>query len=270
MNNHDNKDIVIQNFNNNLNNRLEDHTQQPNLNTDTNSLDNNSQNPLIDNVEEPFTFKEPLTRLHFIRKVYIILTLQLIVLTLFSLIPLCSDKLREFFVYTWLLIFYFFISCIITLVILLKDKQKNARVVPMNYLLFFIFTIIEGLVFMYLGALMEPAFITILLFFFSTMFLTLSIYSLLSRKEFNIYHAFGFVFLITVIIGAIMCFTIGGKLWDIVINFFLCLGIEFLIIFHTKNIFIGQTMMPVGVDDYVVGALLLQLQIFGSFFGYGY
>ena len=49
----DDKDIDIQNFDNNLNNHhLEDHTQQPNLNTNTNSLEikKNSQNPLIDNV----------------------------------------------------------------------------------------------------------------------------------------------------------------------------------------------------------------------------
>ena len=62
-----------------------------------------------------------------------------------------------------------------------------------------------------------------------------------------------------------MCITIVGGLWDIVINFLICLIFEIFIIYETKNIFMGQTMMPVGVDDYVVG-LVIEICIIWFFF----
>ena len=248
--NNQNPNIIIQNYNNNLNNHLEDHLIQ------------NKNNQQQDKLEKPFTFKEPLTRLHFIRKVYLLLLIQITIVTLFTFIPLFSTKTKNFLIKTWYLIFIFLIINIFTLIYLLKSQ--NTKIVPMNYILFFIFSITKSVFYMYLTAFIEPQAVSVLFIQITFLFAALSVFTYITKREFNGYYGFAFVLVVILSIGSVICLFFPDEFFNVVMNCFVCFLLGGFIVYETWNVVIGQGFRKVEVDDFVVGALLLQPDFFGN------
>ena len=86
---------------------------------------------------------DQITRLGFIRKVYGIFFVQLLITVLFIILSMNSKDFRKFQIYnTWLL----YVSLVITLIvtIALTCFFQIARQVPLNYFLLFTFTFCEA------------------------------------------------------------------------------------------------------------------------------
>lgn len=265
-----NQNNNIKNFNNNLNN-INNNSNNQNTNINTQIKNNNTnlqiskvnvKTPLLETIEEPFKFSNPKIRLHFIRKVYLILLTQLITTTFFSITPLYFPLIKIFLIDQIYTIFIFIIINIYCLIFLLK--KENARVLPWNYVYLFIFTISEGFVLMYITSLLDSEDVLIALFLTSFIFVSLTVFSFICKSDFSACGGICFNFLVILSIGSVLVIFLDGKIFEIFLLGMASFLFGIYIVYDTQVI-LGGGVLQLGVDDYIVGALLLYVDFIRIF-----
>ena len=254
---------------------LSNQMQQNNNNNQINNGSNNLNLPDKEfsnrnDIEEPlngenniFSFKNANVRLNFIRKVYMILSVQLLATAGLIIISVFSDGYRSFVAKnSWLgipvLIIWF-----ISFYALICSKAR-ARKVPLNYILLSIFTAcmafnvslsttVADPMNVFIGAMLTIAIVT-----------ALTIYAITTKTDVTLCGGLFFMLGMLLLGACILNLFIRNKTFEIILACFLCLMFGLYIVYDTQLI-VGGRDAELDVDDYILGAMLLYMDIMNLF-----
>ena len=215
----------------------------------------------VEDLPEEFKISDDL-RLGFIRKVYGILCLQLSFTLFFCILAMSSTAIAEFLQQSMGLLIFASVLSIVILIALLCCKDF-ARQVPANYILLSLFTISEAYMVATTCSLYDPMTVIIAACMTLGVTLVLTAYAYTTQHDFKVSSAIGMVLLSSLILFAVFSgfFGLGGAfevVWSTlgVITYGIYLVIDTQIIADEKGL---------SVDDYIVGALMLYVDIIGMF-----
>ena len=244
-----------------------------NLNDNYNNNNNNNQNNDYYNQQEPyqeqdqdsgyFNYSKTDIRINFIRKVYLILSSQLILTASMSTVAMYSVATQNFLINNiWLLVVSFvfnLVSCYA-----LVCYKSCSRTVPNNYILLFVFTFTEAYLLMFVTAFTYPENVFIALVLTAAIVISLTIYAFKTEKDFTIMGGLLFMVLIILFVASILAFFIQSRIFDIIISSCTVILFGFYLIFDTQLI-IGRFSNSLSLDDYILGALMLYVDIIRIF-----
>ena len=231
--------------------------QEKNINKDNLIYDDNDE----ENMYASDAVKKSL-RLGFIKKVYGVLSAQLLITALISSIGFI-DEVKKFYLNSIVLFWVSFGLSICVLLPLICFKSV-AKKVPINYILLFIFTICEAVMLSYMIAyvndwktVVTAASITILVT------LGLTLYACTTKTDFTFLG--GMLFVCSILL---LCLGIFSLFFGNFINTLYCvLGVllySIYLIFDTQLI-MGKFGHEFEIDDYIVAALSIYLDIIQIF-----
>ena len=210
---------------------------------------------------EVFNTKE--IRLGFIRKVYLILSVQLLVTCGAVLLTYNVAAVRDFQnEYFWL----YYVCIVVTIVTLyaIGCYKRVARSVPLNYSLLAVFTVCESYVVSALTAYYSSNDILIATLFTGIIVIALTIYALTTNTDFTMWGGALFIFGFVLIFGSIMSFFWRNNLISIALSMLWAVLFGLYLVYDTQLI-VGNKENRFEIDDYVFAAISLYLDIIGLF-----
>lgn len=211
----------------------------------------------------PFDFKDNKVRLGFIRKVYLILSAQLLITFFFVLIAFLSDSFQQFQRdNVWLVI----VCAVVTLITIyaLACYRKIARSVPINYILLLVFTLAESYIVSYIASQYNVDTVLIAAGLTVGMVVGLTLYAIFTKTDFTKCGGILVVCLVVFIIGGIIMIFIRN-FWARII--YACIGVILFgiyLVFDTQLV-IGKNSRMYSIDDYVMAAANLYIDIIQIF-----
>ena len=221
---------------------------------------------------QPVNF-DTLTRLNFIRKVYGILAVQLLISTVFVLIGTFFINLGEL-TKTMQSIFSvgIIVSIILSYVMVIAIVCCVGRVYPANYICLFIFTLAESFLLMLVGAQYEPRSVIIALAMTAAATCALSVYALTTKTDFTpwvgVMWMILFGFIVFSILYAIFIRPFASYKFNKTYYFIGCiigLIIYSIYLIIDTQLMIGKFGLKYEIDDYIIVALNLYLDIINLF-----
>lgn len=225
-------------------------------------LDINTDSP-IDEEGPVFSLKDTNTRLNFVRKVYTILACQLaFTAALCSVSVFYAGYLTFIRLNVWLVI----PSSIIMLIIFytLLYSKTCARTVPTNYILLSVFTVCFAFISSFSTAVANPVNVFIALVLTAAVTVGLTIYAITTKNDITMCGGFLFMLGVVMIFASILAFVFQSEIFMIIITAFSVLLMGLYIVYDTQ-IIVGGRNCELEVDDYVLGAMILYLDIMQLF-----
>lgn len=252
-------------YNNNLNQQNDPESQNSNSNQNMNNIPNYSGDPKYG---DDFTSSYPrqeitsMMRVGFIKKVYGVLTAQLVVTALIASVGFNSD-VKAYYAYNmWLFWVSFGIS--IGVLIPLACFPKIARKVPINYILLFIFTACEAIMISYLIAAVDDWRICLAATVLTiAVTIALTAYACTTKTDFTFLGGILFVSITIMFFSGL--FGIWFGTWLRIL--YCCLGVlvySIYLIFDTQLV-MGKFGLQFDIDDYIIAALNIYLDIIQIF-----
>ena len=199
-------------------------------------------------------------RLGFIRKVFGIITLQLLLTALVTLVPLTNPSARLWVLeHTWLLWTSFGVALLTELPLLCFPGL--ARTVPTNYALLVTFTLAESYMVAYICVVYDPLVVSLAAFLTAATTFTLTVYALTTDKDFT--YASGALYLFSVaLLGCtfMAIFMPSNQIIRIVISGVSVIIFGLYLIFDVQMI-AGGHHCEFTLDDYVIAAMQVYLDI---------
>ena len=211
-------------------------------------------------VEGPqFSFDKPDIRMSFIRKVYLILSAQLLLTTGAVAMSLVHPSYGKFIEQNiWLLITAAVVN-IVTLYALVCYKSL-ARSVPLNYLLLSLFTVAEAFMVSAITVKYSPELVFIAACLTAGIVVSLTIYAMTTKTDFTMMGGLLFMMCMTLILASILGWYFKSPAYQLVLSSLAVLLFGLYLIYDTQLI-IGGKSHELSVDDYIIGALMLYIDI---------
>lgn len=202
-------------------------------------------------------------RNRFIAKVYSILTTQLVITSLYCSAVVASETLQEALIQAYPLVYAAMILSFVVLLVLVCS-QKAAKKVPLNYILLGTFTLLEAYILGFICAFTDPVIVLVAALMTVGITGVLTLYAFKTKKDFTTMWA-GLFVLVTVLFlfGFFMIFFYSYWL-RLIYSLLAVIVFSIFIIFDTQLI-AGGRYGELTYDDYVVGALILYIDIVGLF-----
>lgn len=202
----------------------------------------------------------------FIIKVYSLLFVQLALTFFFVYLANEIKSLRAFILYhSWL--YYFILLIPIAVLIYFVCDIKMTRKVPINYILLFIFTIGEGYTLsrFTLKYSRVAVYTSMLLTLIAVITLTLfSVYALKTGTEITLFFGLFWVTYVLIIFALFFIAIFRLTFFYTFLNIFVIIIMSFYILIDTQLI-IGNKTFEVSLDDYILGVIILYLDIINLF-----
>lgn len=213
---------------------------------------------------EKYEIEKPADRLNFIRKVYSILTLQLLITTIFVVVSAVTESYQDFVIsHIWLFILSIVLS-IIVLLILFFVKELHRRV-PYNYILLFTFTILEAFTISCITAFYDPETIALAAGCTAGLTLVLTLYAIFTKTDFTM--AWGIMISLSfglLVFGIIFIFIGSSDLYRLIFCP-IAIAIYGIFLVYDTQLIVGEKRHKIGYDDYVLGSVALYIDIVGIF-----
>ena len=234
-----------------------------NLQSENINYENDSYKDFSDIANEKIKDISVELRLGFIRKVYGILTAQLLFTTLLSFIAMESKSYQNFLLnHKGLLTFFFIILIVLPFIIVcFKDLM---RTVPQNYIILFIFTFAESYIISFICAFSNHKLVFMASFMTFVICLTLTIYAINTKSDFTTKGGLLFILCAGLFLFSIFGLFTDNKFFHIVICTLGVILFGFYLIYDTQLI-IGKKSELIEMDDYILGAFLLYMDIINIF-----
>ena len=254
------KNIYYYNDNNNINyipnNQINNVQIENNYINDNNyNISNNNQVHLnIQNIKfDQIPEEEKIIRLGFIRKVYGILSLQLLIT--FGLI--CFTFIHKFkdFLHDNLYLFYIAVILEFIILIVLVCFKKIARKVPINYILLFTWTFLESFIISTLTSFYNYKIVISAVGITVGMCIGLTAYACYTKKDFT--YCGGILFFFSFIL---MFFGFFGLLFGKWVNILFCscgIAVFGLYLIYDTQLILRNFNLKYSIDDYIIAALNL-------------
>lgn len=202
-------------------------------------------------------------RLGFIRKVYGILSAQLLLTTIFSGIACISEAVKSF------LLDHFGITCLmaafaIILPFVIVCCPGSMRKVPQNYIILFLFTFAESYLVAMVCCTTNPSIVFMAACMTCCLCVSLTIYAITTKTDFTTKGGILFILCCAVIMFSIFGMFTNNKTFHVIIC---CLGIicfGFYLLYDTQLI-IGTKSELIEEDDYILGSFILYTDIINIF-----
>ena len=203
------------------------------------------------------------TRLGFIQKVYGILSCQLIFTFSICFFSMYSTTFKKFQIENTYLLFFCIIVSFIVLIMLLCFKSLS-RKVPTNYILLFIFSFAEAYMVSFLCSVSDTK--TVLIALVMTLGVTgaLTFYAITTKTDFTMKG--GLIYILSISLFFIVIFSIftSNSIVKIIISGIIVVIYGIFLIYDTQLI-IGGMKHSLDMDEYIVGALILYIDIITLF-----
>ena len=199
-------------------------------------------------------------RLRFIRKVLGIVAVQLYITTAITLIPTLNPNAA-----VWILAhkgwFWFALILMLTTNLAIICAPNVAREVPTNYLLLLAFTAAESYLVAYTSSLYQPGSVLMAAFLAASVVLGLTIYALTTKRDFSMSGGSLFIFGIAIsICSLVLLFVPDSPFWTVVYSGASVILFGFYLIYDVQ-IIVGGGRYEIDMDDYVIGALIVYMDI---------
>jgi len=213
---------------------------------------------------DKFHFEDPVDRMNFIRKVYIILSCQLVFTALMVAWIMHFPVAQSWILENWWMFFPVLFVLIGTEFAMICSR-KLARKVPINYILLFLFTVCETYfvvnicVYYTANDVIAAAGVT------AAMVLGLTVYAFKTKTDFTYMGGLLFVLGFSLLFMLMFAFLLpqSSVLYTIICVLVICMFGLYLI-FDTQRI-VGKGRFKLSVDDYILGALVLYADIITIF-----
>ena len=233
---------------------------QDNLNINEVNYNSNQSQEKEEEIQEEIKLN---IRLGFIRKVYGILAIQLLITSIFTFICMNSTQI-QFFLITHKDIFSLNLILEIILSIVIIFCRGLSRQVPYNYIILLAFTLSESYIVGSICCFYEPkiVFMAAVMTFIMVIFLT--IYAFTTKTDVTMTGSL--LFLLASSLLSLFIFNIFLTLKIIHVIFCcLCVFIFGIYIVYDTQIIIGKHTFALEVDDYILGAFLIYTDIISIF-----
>ncbi len=220
-------------------------------------------NQNFENDEGAFKFNSPNVRLGFIRKVYMILAAQLSLTAAFIGLSVASQAYRDFQTNEKWLIGICAIVVMITLYSLVCYRSVS-RSFPINYVFLLLFTLSEAYLCSCITMEYDAKVVLLASVLTASMVLALTLYALTTKTDFTICGGLLFVCIMLLLVAGLLQFFIRDKVFETFVSVLVILVFSIYVIYDTQLI-IGKKQNALEVDDYIIGALMLYLDIIRIF-----
>jgi FtsH-binding integral membrane protein len=202
-------------------------------------------------------------RLGFIKKVYGILSVQLLITTLFSLISMTSTSFLKFQLNNlWL--FYFCLVMTIVLPCVIVCFQGAMRQSPYNYGILFSFTLAESYIVSVICGLSNPKLVFMAAFMTMSMTIALTVYAMTTKTDFTLQG--GMIFVVGCAFAMFSLFALFTT--NNFVHILICVGgiIMFgIYLIYDTQLILGKHTLSFEVDDYILASFMLYVDIIQLF-----
>jgi FtsH-binding integral membrane protein len=183
--------------------------------------------------ENILSFSEAKIRHGFIRKVYSIVSLQLLITTAIVSLVIFNSNIKLFF-YThswivWLLVFASFIP-----ILILTCVPNVTRSFPLNLILLAIFTVIEAFLLGVISSAYDTNSVFIAVVLTALVVISLTLFAFQTKYDFTGAGVYLFVFLIVLLFFGIVCLIVRSRILEIFYAASGALLFSFYIVFDTQ------------------------------------
>lgn len=201
-------------------------------------------------------------RLGFIRKVYGVLSVQILITALVSSIGFITEVQDYYRTTTWP--FWTCFALMLIVLIPLACFKKVARKVPLNYILLFTFTVCEAIMLSFAFAAIDDWKIVLTAAVMTVaIVIALTAYACTTKTDFTFLGGILFVSCTLMFLLGLFSIIFGGFLHTL----YCCLGVivfSIYLIFDTQLV-MGQCGLEYSVDDYILASLNIYLDIIQLF-----
>lgn len=194
----------------------------------------------------------------FVRKVYSILATQLLLTSIFIIVPLFTPSVKNWMAEHWSLLIVSMVGEIVTSVILICCRGLS-RMVPINYIFLTLFTVFEAYLLGFIAAYYDPAVVLAASTATAGVTLIISLYAWKTKSDFTICGPMLLIVGFTFCIMSMFVFLFGR-----VLNMFFCglavVLFSIYLLFDTQLI-MGGKRYEIEIDDYILGAVILYTDI---------
>lgn len=209
--------------------------------------------------EGVFKFDSASVRNNFIKKVYLILATQLIITAGMCAIPFNSEEAHQWYMKNaWLVALCGLVTIICSYA--LFCYKSIARSVPTNYILLSIFTLAMAFTVSFSCAVAPPDLVLIALFLTAFLVVGLTVYAWTTTTDLTICGGMFFMLSFVLIGAMIIGLIIRSRIFEILMASVVILFYGLYLVYDTQLIVGGRTN-ELQVDDYIIGALMLYIDI---------
>ena len=202
-------------------------------------------------------------RLNFIKKVYLILTVQLIFTAGLVTLACFHDPFARFMHENkWLFWVCFAVSIILMYV--LACVRTAARKVPINFILLAIFTFAQGYIVAFTTTMYDPTTVFIAAVLTAAVVVALTIYACTTKTDFTVCGGLLFVAVMILFVASLISMFFYNKWVSIVISALSVIVFSVYLIYDTQLI-LGRGQLKLTIDDYVFAAMTLYIDIIRLF-----
>jgi FtsH-binding integral membrane protein len=198
-------------------------------------------------------------RLGFIRKVYGILSIQLLITTLMCLLSISSPSYAKFQLENYGICVFCSIGTIITMISIVCCSSV-ARKVPTNYIVLMAFTCFEGYLVSFLCAKTNPRLVLMAVALTCAVTTALTVYACSTKTDFTVLNSVLFIAVIVLLLFSLLVAFTHNKTLHVI---YCCCGVFVYAIYliYDTQLIIGNKEYSIEVDDYIYGALMLYIDI---------
>lgn len=203
------------------------------------------------------------TRLGFVQKVYGILTCQLIFTVLLSIISMTSKSFMLFQVQNYGILIFCIILTLIIMIVLFCYKEAS-RTTPYNYILLSIFTVCESWIVSTMCGVTNPKIVLMATVMTLGIVISLTLYAITTKTDFTTMGGLMYVLGMALLLFVLFSIFSENKILHIIISVITVVIFGIYLIYDTQLI-IGSGKHGLEIDDYIVGALILYMDIITLF-----
>ena len=202
-------------------------------------------------------------RLGFIRKVYGILSFQLLTTFAMVVLSITSKEFSNFQIRNIGLLYLCIITTLVTSICLVCFRTCG-RIFPNNYILLSLFTFCESYLVSAICGITKPELVLMATVMTCGVVLALTYYAYTTKTDFTVMGSMIFVISIVMIMFGIFAWLAQNKIIHIIYS---CLGVVAFSIYlvYDTQLIVGNHENKFDIDDYIVGALMLYLDIINLF-----
>ena len=198
-------------------------------------------------------------RLGFIKKVYGILTFQLIITILLCMVSMVSPSFAYFQQNNPAVMITAAVLSLI-LVLGLLCFNKCSRRVPFNYIILTIFTLCEAYMVSSICALSDPESVIMAAIMTLGVTVSLTLYACTTKNDFTYFVGFLFVSVSSLMMSFFFLFFFNFGFLYVTLCMFGVILYGMYLVYDTQLI-LGGKHMELGYDDYIIGAIFIYLDI---------
>lgn len=202
-------------------------------------------------------------RAGFIKKVYGILFAQLLITFSIVLIAMSTPEIGKFQRHNPIVL-YICIGISIVIMLLLSCYTELCRSVPTNYILLFAFTLCEGYIVSSLCTKVNIRIVLMAAAMTCAITLALTCYACVTETDFTVFGGALFMASICLLLAGLFAMFTQNKIVHIVIASISVFVYSIYLIYDTQLI-LGRHENKLSCDDYIIGALMLYVDIIAIF-----